>query len=162
MKSISPFAIIVVVGIAAFVLAESPSANDSRSEPADVTEDVTRYEMHGEGEERMMLDRKTGQTWELRTVLSAPTSADPKPIVVWFPIPRADDKLSQSILQARISQLNHFADSEFEEAKRHITELEKELGADDPSVVIHKEELKIYSEARGIAHEKPLLDLFND
>ena len=148
MKLFSAFAVFAVLGVAAIVLAESSSTSEPRLKPNSATGGVTRYEIHGEGNDRMMLDRITGQTWVLKTVLRAPTEADPAPIVVWFPVPKADNKLSESILQSRISQLKQFADMDIEHSRAHLAEREKEYGSDHPEVIGLKAELKVFSEGR--------------
>ena len=139
MRSFAPFVLIAAVAVAACVFADSTPKKKGRSEPSAAS---PRFAIHGDGENRLMFDCQTGETWIMKTVLPAIAEADPSPIVVWFRVPLANDSLTMAVINNRSAQLTAYNDGEATNLSKFLAEKETELGKDHPDLVKQREEME--------------------
>ena len=139
MKSYTPLVLIAAVGVVAFAFADSSPNRGVHSEPAAAG---PRFAIHGDGDNRLMFDNQTGETWIIKTVVPAMTDLNPSPMAVWFPVPLANDSLVREVLNKRSTELTTNLDGEAENMSRFLAEKEAELGADHPDLLKQGKEIE--------------------
>ncbi|MCA8999289.1 MAG: hypothetical protein KDA80_20010 [Planctomycetaceae bacterium] len=159
MKTYLPLAVITAFGIAAFGFAESSSRSQGETQFSAGTVGP-RFQILGEGEQRLLLNTETGETWMMKTMIPATSELDSSNVVVWFPIPKADPQLCEAVVRSKTMQLDSLLNEDLETLRHRLEEEQSMYASDHPRVLHAKKELAQTKKVTKAVQLKHFLPLF--